>query len=133
MRGLIKFFINRPTLVNLMMFLFLGLGALKLTQTQNTNFPKQKTRFIDVAVAYPGASPAEVEEGLAIKIEDNLEGVEGIDRVSSTSQDNRATISVELTEKADADKMLVEVKNAVDKITNFPAGVEPASVEKRDP
>ncbi|MEM7484179.1 MAG: efflux RND transporter permease subunit [Bacteroidota bacterium] len=133
MRGLIKFFINRPTLVNLMMFLFLGLGALKLTQTQNTNFPKQKTRFIDVAVAYPGASPAEVEEGIAIKIEDNLEGVEGIDRVSSTSQDNRATISVELTEKADADKMLVEVKNAVDKITNFPAGVEPASVEKRDP
>ncbi len=116
-----------------MMFLFLGLGVLKLSQTQNTNFPKQKTRFIDVAIAYPGASPAEVEEGVAIKVEDNLEGIEGIDRVSSTSQDNMANISVELTEKADADKMLVEVKNAVDKITNFPAGVEPASIEKRDP
>ena len=116
-----------------MMFLLLGLGFLKLTQTQNTNFPKQKVRFIDVSVAFPGASPAEVEEGITIKIEDNLEGIEGIDRVISASEDNKATIEVELTEKADADKMLVEVKNAIDKINNFPSGVEPASVVKRDP
>ncbi|BFP42116.1 efflux RND transporter permease subunit [Flavobacteriaceae bacterium GF1] len=133
MRNTISYFIKRPTLVNLMMFLLLGLGFLKLTQTQNTNFPKQKVRFIDVSVAFPGASPAEVEEGITIKIEDNLEGIEGIDRVISVSEDNRATIEVELTEKADADKMLVEVKNAIDKINNFPSGVEPASVVKRDP
>ncbi|WGK66246.1 efflux RND transporter permease subunit [Croceiramulus getboli] len=115
------------------MFILLGLGILKMTQTQNTNFPKQKTRFIDVSVAYPGASPTEVEEGITIKVEDNLEGIEGIDRVTSTSKDNLATIAVELTEEAQADKMLVEVKNAVDKITNFPSGVEPAAVTKRDP
>ncbi len=133
MKGAINYFIKRPTLVNLMMFLLVGLGILKLSQTQNTNFPKQKTRFVDVNVAFPGASPSEVEEGITIKIEDNLEGIEGIDRVTSTSQDNLATISVELTEEAKADKMLVEVKNAVDKITNFPVGVESASVEKRDP
>ncbi|MBQ0734957.1 efflux RND transporter permease subunit [Aquimarina celericrescens] len=133
MKGAINYFIKRPTLVNLMMFLLVGLGILKLSQTQNTNFPKQKTRFVDVSVAFPGASPSEVEEGITIKIEDNLEGIEGIDRVTSTSQDNLATINVELTEEAKADKMLVEVKNAVDKITNFPAGVESASVEKRDP
>lgn len=133
MKGLITFFIKRPTIVNLMMVLLLALGFMKLTQTQTTNFPKQKTRFVDVSMAYPGASPSEVEEGVTIKVEDNLEGIEGIDRVSSTSQDNRASIEVELTEKADADKMLVEVKNAVDQITNFPQGVEPAAVTKRDP
>lgn len=133
MKGLITYFIKRPTLVNLAMFLLLGLGIMKLLNTQNTNFPKQKTRFVDVTVAFPGASPSEVEDGITINVEDNLEGIEGIDRVSSTSQDNKATIEVELTEAADADKMLVEVKNAVDKITNFPDGVEPAAVTKRDP
>ncbi len=133
MKSLITFFIKRPTLVNLAMFLLLGLGIMKMLQTQNTNYPKQKTRYVDIAVAFPGASPSEVEEGITIKIEDNLEGIEGIERVTSTSQDNKASIEVELTEEAEADKMLVEVKNAVDKITNFPSGVEPASVEKRDP
>lgn len=133
MNQIIKYFIYRPTLVNLLMFLLVGLGILKLSQTQNTNFPKQKTRFIDVSVAYPGASPSEVEKGITLKIEDNLTGIDGIDRVSSASQDNRSSIEVELTEEADADKMLVEIKNAIDKITNFPVGVESASVQKREP
>jgi len=133
MRGFIQFFILRPTLVNLAMIILMGVGLLQLSNTQSTNFPKQKVRFIDISVAYPGASPAEVEEGITIKIEDNLEGIDGIDRVSSQSQDNRSTLQVELMEEADPNAMLVEIKNAVDKITNFPSGVESPSVEKREP
>ena len=133
MRGIIRYFVERPTIVNLMMLLLVGLGLLKFSQTQETSFPKQKVKFIDVVVSYPGASPSEVEEGIVLKIEDNLEGIEGIDRVFSQSQDNKASIQVELLENADADEMLVEVKNAIDQINNFPVGVEPASVVKRDP
>ena len=133
MKGTIKYLIQHPTLVNLFVFLLVGIGILKLIQTQKTNLPQQKVRFVDVSIPYPGASPSEVEEGVTVKIEDNLEGIMGIDRVTSTSQDNQATIEVELEEYADADKILVEVKNAVDKINNFPAGVEPPTVEKRDP
>lgn len=133
MRDVIKYFVQRPTIVNLMMLLLVGLGILELSQTQETNFPKQKVRFIDVTVSYPGASPSEVEEGIVLKIEDNLEGIDGIDRVFSQSQDNKASIQVELLENADADEMLVEVKNAIDQINNFPVGVEPASVIKQDP
>lgn len=133
MKGAIKFLIQHPTLVNLFVFLLVAIGVLKLAETQKTNFPKQKVRFIDVNISYPGASPSEVEEGVTVKVEDNLEGIMGIDRVTSTSQDNKATIEVELEEEADADKLLVEVKNAVDKINNFPAGVEPPTIDKRDP
>ncbi len=133
MRALIKFFIQYPTLVNLFVFLLVGIGLLELSQTRSTNFPSQKVRFIDVAVPYPGATPSEVEDAITIKIEDNLEGISGIDRVTSVSRDNLATIQVELVENADPNKLLVEVKNAIDKINNFPSGVEPASVERRDP
>ena len=133
MKGAIKYLIQHPTFVNLFVFLLLGIGILKLIQTQKTNLPKQKVRFIDVSIPYPGASPSEVEEGVTIKVEDNLEGIVGIDRVTSTSQDNKAAIEVELEENADAGRLLVEVKNAVDKVNNFPAGVEPPTVEKREP
>ncbi len=133
MRGLIKYFIQHPTLVNLFVFLLIGIGLMKLFQTQSTSFPSQKVRFVDVSVPFPGASPSEVEEGVTIKIEDNLEGISGIDRVTSTSKENLATIEVEMEENADANKLLVEVRNAVDRINNFPEGVEPPSVEKREP
>ncbi|TKG92961.1 efflux RND transporter permease subunit [Puteibacter caeruleilacunae] len=133
MKKLIRFFILQPTLVNLLMLILMGVGVMQLINTQKTNFPKQKIRFIDINVAYPGASPAEVEEAVTIKIEDNLKGIYGIDRVTSQSMDNKASLQVELLENADANNMLVEVKNAVDKITNFPVNVEQPSIEKRDP
>ena len=106
---------------------------MQLANTKSTNFPKAKIRFIDVSVPYPGASPSEVEEGIINKIEENLEGIDGIDRVTSTAKQNNASIAVELEENANPNNLLVEVRNAVDRVNNFPDGVEPAIIEKREP
>ncbi|MEL7122375.1 MAG: efflux RND transporter permease subunit, partial [Bacteroidota bacterium] len=130
MRSIIKFFIQHPIILNLCVFLIIGLGFIKLTQTQVTYFPKQRIRFLTVLVPYPGASPSEVETGITKKIEDNLEGIEGIDRVTSTSANSLATVVVELTEASDDKAVLAEVKNAVDKINNFPDRAEPPIIEK---
>jgi len=130
MRSIVRYFIQHPTIVNLCVFLIVGIGFLQLLQTQTTNFPKQRIRFISVVVPYPGASPSEVERGITVKIEENLEGIKGIDRVTSTSSENRASISVELTEASKTDAVLAEVKNAVDKINNFPDRAESPIVEK---
>ncbi|MEN0004949.1 MAG: efflux RND transporter permease subunit [Bacteroidota bacterium] len=130
MRSIIKYFIEHPTVVNLCLVLLVGLGALQLMQTQSTNFPKQRVRFVSVVVPYPGASPSEVEKGITIKVEENLEGIQGIDRVTSTSGENIATILVELTEDSDPNNVLAEVKNAVDKINNFPDRAESPIIEK---
>ncbi len=132
MRALVKYFIEHPTIVNLCLFLLLGLGLLQFSQTQTTNFPKQRIRFIVISVPYPGASPSEVESGITVKIEENLEGIQGIDRVTSSSRDNLASLTVELTETSDANEVLAEVKNAVDKVNNFPERSEPPVVEKVD-
>lgn len=130
MRGLIKYFIQHPTVVNLLLLLILGFGALRLSQTQTTNFPKQRIRMVSVVVPYPGASPSEVETGITVKIEENLEGIDGIDRVTSSSQENRAVVTVEMTEDSEPNTVLAEVKNAVDKINNFPDRAESPIVEK---
>ena len=130
MRAIIKYFIQHPTVVNLCLLLIIGLGLLQLGETQTTNFPKQRIRFISVAIPYPGASPTEVESGITVKIEENLEGIQGIDRVTSTSGENLATVLVEMTEDSDPNTVLTEGKNAVDKINNFPDRAEAPVVEK---
>ncbi|MEM9721472.1 MAG: efflux RND transporter permease subunit, partial [Bacteroidota bacterium] len=130
MRAIIKYFIQHPTIVNLCVILILAVGFIRLSQTQTTYFPKQRIRFISIQVPYPGASPSEVETGITVKIEENLEGIDGIDRVTSTSAENRSQIMVELTEDSDPNTVLAEVKNAVDKINSFPDRIESPVVEK---
>ena len=73
MRNIIKFFIEHPTIVNLCVLLIVGLGAMKLMNTDTSYLPKAKVRFIDVAVVYPGATPEQVEEGILLKLEEELD------------------------------------------------------------
>jgi multidrug efflux pump subunit AcrB len=104
-------------------------GALSL---KSSFFPLVDSKNISIRVYYPGASPQEVEEGIVLKIEDNLKGLSGIDRVTSTSRENSATISVEIEKGKDIDFMLLEVKNAVDRVPSFPVGMEPLVVSKQE-
>ena len=67
-----------------------------------------------------------MEEGVVLKIEDNLKGILGIDRVTSTSSENTAIITIETFKGFDTDVILADVKNAVDKVPSFPSGMEPA-------
>ncbi|MEM9886288.1 MAG: efflux RND transporter permease subunit [Bacteroidota bacterium] len=133
MKSIIKYFIQHPTVVNLFVILLVAIGLLSLLQTKRTAFPQQDIRLLSTIVVYPGATPTEVEEGVTIKIEENLEGIQGIDRVTSTSQDNLASIIIELEEDTDANVVLAEVKNAVDKISNFPQGAESPVISKIEP
>ena len=71
-----------------------------------------------------------MEEGIVLKIEDNLKGTVGIDRVTSVSQENSATISVETEKGKDIDVVLADVKNAVDRVPSFPSGMEPPVIAK---
>ncbi|MEL6802442.1 MAG: efflux RND transporter permease subunit, partial [Bacteroidota bacterium] len=132
MRNILKYFIAHPTIVNLCVLMIIALGLLSLFATQTRFFPVTKERFVDIAVAYPGATPEEVEEGILLRIEEELQGIEGVDRLLSTASPSVGLVAVELTEDAVADETLALVKNAVDKINNFPRGVEPPVVEKRD-
>lgn len=95
-------------------------------------FPNPEERFIIIESTYPGASPREVEEGIVLKIEENLKSVSGIDRITSTSSENQGAITVELEIGQDADLVLQDVKNAVDQISNFPEDMEQMVVYVRE-
>ena len=132
MRALIEYFIKYAISGNVLLFLILIFGFFGLNSLRRTFFPEIPSRLITVQAVYPGASPEEIEESIVLKIEDNLKGVTGIDRVRSVSSENLASISVELTQNADIDLLLMDVKNAVDRITSFPVGLESVDVYKRE-
>lgn len=124
MKKIIAFFINYRLWTNVFMFSVFGFGLIFSANMKYSFFPEIEPSFITIQVVYPGASPEEVEEGVILKIEENLEGLEDIERVTSVSRENFGVVSVEVVEGADLDKVLTDVKNAVDRIGSFPLGVE---------
>lgn len=132
MRKLIAYFIKYHVAVNVFLFAFLVFGVLGIMSLKSSFFPLVESKIINVSIAYPGASPQEIEEGVVLKIEDNLKGLRGIDRVTSVSRENSGTITVEIEKGENIDFMLLEVKNAVDRVPSFPTGMEPLIVAKRE-
>lgn len=132
MKNFLSFFIKYPVAVNIIMLSVAIFGYLGLKETKSSFFPLDDSNLIFINIVYPGASPAEIEEGVVLKIEDNLRGLVNIDRVTSASQENSATITVEIEEGADIDIILANVKNAVDRVPSFPVDMEPPVISKRE-
>lgn len=132
MNRLIKFFIKYPATVYTIMFGILIFGAISYFSLNTTFFPVNESRTISIQAIYPGASPQEVEEGIVQKIEDNLKGTSGVERYTSTSSENSASITVEVEKGYDTDQALEDVKNAVNSVPSFPGDMEPIIVYKRE-
>jgi len=130
MKKIISYFIKYHVAVNIIILAVVIFGYLGTKSMKSSFFPLTESQFINISVIYPGASPQEMEEGVILKIEDNLKGLVGIDRVTSVSRENSATISVETFLDSDIDVVLADVKNAVDRVPSFPTGMEPPVIAK---
>lgn len=132
MKKIISYFIKYEVAGNVLIFAFIIFGIIGMLQLKSSFFPLQESETISISMSYPGAAPEEIEEGVVLKIEDNLKGLIGVDRVTSTSRENGGSIIVEIESGEDINDMLAEVKNAVDRVPNFPTGMEPLVVAKQE-
>ena len=130
MRNIITYFIKFPVAVNIFILAFIGFGLAGALSMKSSYFPLVESRNISINLTYPGASPEEMEEGIVLKIEDNLKGIVGIDRVTSVSRENSASINIEIVKGKNIDVVLSDVKNAVDRVPSFPVGMEPPIIAK---
>lgn len=105
-------------------FIVAGASTLFTGQVRREVFPEVKPNVVRVAVAYPGASPSEVESGVCRIIEDVVTSVTGVEKVTSTSSEGVGTITIEALQDADVTRVLTDVQNQVDAITNLPTEVE---------
>jgi multidrug efflux pump subunit AcrB len=131
MRGVVAYMIRYPIWVTVIMFGVILFGLSSLLQLRFSFFPESDPNTIIVEVAYPGASPEEVEEGVVLKIEENLDGLAGVERVTSVSRENSGVVTVETVLGSDIDKVLADVKNAVDRINSFPVDAEKPVIYER--
>ena len=132
MRKIIAYFIKHHVAVNVFILAFFVFGIIGVRSLKSSFFPLVDSKNININITYPGASPQEIEEGIVLQIEDNLKGLKGIDRVTSVSNENSGVITVEIEKGESIDFMLLEVKNAVDRVPSFPVGMEPLVVSKQE-
>ncbi|ARV07252.1 RND transporter [Polaribacter sp. SA4-10] len=130
MKKIITYFIKYPVAVNVIILAFFVFGILGAISMKSSFFPLVDSQLIRISLAYPGASPAEMEEGVVLKIEDNLKGIVGVERVTSVSRENSASVNVEVEKGKNIDVVLSDVKNAVDRVPSFPSGMEPPVIAK---
>ncbi len=128
---LIQYFIKHSVITNWVMIVISIAGIFGLSQLQKRVNPKIEIEKVNIEVPYPGASAVEVEEGIVVKIEESLRGMEGIEKVTSTSADNWGSVTVEITDSYDMNKAIQEIKNAVNSINSYPVGAEKPVVSQQ--
>lgn len=124
--GLIAYFAGNPVAANLLMVFFIVGGLIAGSNLPVQNFPEIDLRSVTVTVRSPGSSPREVREDIVRRLEENVVGLPGVERVVAAAYEGFAQVTVELATFADAAAVLDDVKNAVDRIENFP----PVSAEQ---
>ena len=113
-----------PVAANLLMGVLLVVGLWKGYQTKQEIFPEFTMPIVVVSVVYPGASPAEVEQGVILAAEEGVRELEGVKRIQSTAAEGHGRMIIEFESDADPDRGLNDVKSAVDRITSFPEDAE---------
>ncbi len=132
--GLIGWFINNPVAANLLMVVLLIGGIMAANNLRSQVFPSIDPGIVTVSVPYPGATPAEVEEGITRRVEEAVLGIDGVKRVSSTAAENIGTVTVELADFADKQVVKDDIQSAVERLNEFPPeNAERAIVNAPDP
>ena len=115
---------------NLLMLLILVAGLVSLTTIPQEVFPEFSLDAIQVSVQYPGATPEEVEEAVVRRVEEQIESIEGIRRLTSVAGENIGSVTAELQLGVDVSETLDKVKAEVDRIITFPEEAEKPEVQE---
>ncbi|MCL1044481.1 efflux RND transporter permease subunit [Shewanella sp. 1_MG-2023] len=122
---MIAWFAKNHVAANLLMLLLLvlGLGSLS-TQIPLEVFPTVESERISVSVSLRGATPEDVEKGVTIRIEEAVQDLEGIEKITSSSSESSSRVTIEVDSGYDPRDMLADIKSRVDAINTFPADAE---------
>ena len=127
-KGIIAWFVDNPVAANLLMAAIIILGLMSFNNIRKELMPQKESRVITVKVAYPSASPIEVEEGITLKVEDALKNIQGIKKITAKTSQGRSSVSIEVDSAYQTDAVLVHVKDAINRISSFPEDAKKPSV-----
>ena len=122
---MISWFARNSVAANLLMFAIIIGGLVSLNSGIRLEvFPDFAVDRVDVRVPLRGATPEDVELGVAVRIEEAVQDLEGIDRIVSRSVEGSTSVNIEIDSGYDPRELLDDIKNRVDSINTFPADTE---------
>ena len=130
MKGVIGWFARNAVAANLVLLVIVASGAIVLTDLKQEIFPEFSLDVIAVDVAYRGASPQEVEDAICVRVEEALQGLDGVKRLTSTANQGQALVTLEVSAGYDVRRVLDDVKTSIDAIDTFPDEVEKPVVQE---
>ena len=125
--------INRPVLATVLSILVVIFGIIGFSYLGVREFPSVDPPIITVTTNYGGANPDVIESQITEPLEESINGVSGIQTLSSTSADGRSTIVVEFDLSVDLDAAANDIRDKVSAaVRNLPKDADPPIVVKAD-
>ena len=131
-KGLIAWFAANHVAANLLMILIIVGGLFTVGSIRKETNPQIELNLIQVRVAYLGAAPQEVEEGVVLKVEEAIQNLVGIKKIRSYAFEGAGQVTIEVFPDADLNQLLADVKTRVDAISTFPALTENPVIYKQE-
>ncbi|GGI85610.1 efflux RND transporter permease subunit [Shewanella gelidii] len=129
-KGMISWFAQNPVAANLLMLGVIIVGLFSFNDIRKEAFPSLEPDLVSVSVTYDSGDPIRAEESIAMKIEEALETVSGVKRITSTSDASGSHVSIEKETNYDLDTLLTDVKTKVDAINNLPSEADNPVIDK---
>ncbi len=123
-RGPISYMAGNSVAANLLMWAIIAAGLVSLTGLDREAWPTTPFYHIEVSMAYPGATPEEIEESIVVKIEDQVSGLDDVKAVKSVAAPGMASVRVQMDFDTDMARALDDIESAINRIQSFPAGAE---------
>ncbi len=124
MRKIVEWTVKNHVTANILLVFILVYGFINMKNSKVEVFPYYTLDMIRITVPYRGATPKDVEESICTRIEEEIAGIDGIKRITSTASEGVGTVIVEIQKGYNSRKVLDEIKSAVDRITNFPQNID---------
>ena len=130
--GPLAYMASNGIAANLLMMGIVAAGLVALTGLEREAWPTTPFYHIEVSMAYPGATPEEIQESIVVKIEDQVSGLDDVKAVKSVSAPGMASVRIQMDFGADMDRALDDIESAVNRIQSFPAGAERPRFQEMD-
>ena len=127
---MIRWFTQNGVAANLLAGIVIVAGLFIASNIKLELFPELELDLVQVRVPYPGAAPEEVESGIIELIEDRIQDVEGIKKITATAAEGYASLVIEVARGYNATEVNDKIKLRVDTIDNLPAEAEEPVVEE---
>jgi multidrug efflux pump subunit AcrB len=122
---MIAWFTKNHVAANLLLVTIVLAGLFSLsTQIPLEIFPDIQADSVSVNVSLRGATPEDVEQGISIRIEESVQDLEGIEKITSISSEGSARVILEIDDGYDPRELLADIKSRVDSINTFPADAD---------